>query len=103
MKKLICALSIATMISAGPMEAMAQRRVVKHVHKSHRGMSHKAKGALVGAGSGAAVGALTNGGKGAAVGAVIGAGSGYLIGRHQDKKHPGRKTVVKDKTIVRGR
>jgi hypothetical protein len=52
-------------------------------------MSHKAKGALIGAGSGAIIGGVAHGGKGALVGSAIGAGTGYLIGRHR-QHHPHR-------------
>ncbi len=58
------------------------------------GMNNTGKGALIGAGGGAAlgagIGALAGGGKGAAIGAAIGAGvgagSGALIGRKMDKQ-----------------
>lgn len=53
-----------------------------------RGMSKAAKGALIGAGSGALLGAVVSKkhGKGAIIGGVSGAGVGYLLGRHKDKK-----------------
>lgn len=103
MKKIICALGMISMLSAAPIDSFAGRRKVKHVHSVHHGMSHKAKGTLVGAGSGAVIGGLMHGGKGAAIGGVTGAGVGYLIGRHEDRKHPYRKTVVRDRTVVRRR
>lgn len=55
-----------------------------------KGWSRKGKGAVIGAGSGAAAGAFIAGkgdrGKGALIGAGAGAVSGALIGRKQDKK-----------------
>jgi hypothetical protein len=54
-----------------------------------KGLSHAAKGTIVGAGTGAITGALINKehrGTGAIIGALIGAGSGYVIGRVTDKK-----------------
>ena len=51
--------------------------------------SNAAKGALIGAGSGAAVGAIVdkkNRGLGAVIGAAIGGGAGYGIGKHKDNK-----------------
>ena len=101
MKKLIIMGITACMLAGTSAESIASRRVVKRVHKTKHGMSHKAKGTIVGAGSGAIIGGVANGGKGAVVGGVIGAGTGYLIGRHVDKKHPSRKTKVIDKTVIR--
>ena len=53
-----------------------------------KGWSKAAKGAVIGAGSGAVVGAVVSKkkGTGAAVGAAAGAVGGYIIGRSQDKK-----------------
>jgi outer membrane lipoprotein SlyB len=53
-----------------------------------KGWSKAAKGAVIGAGSGAAVGAIVSKkkGKGAIIGGVVGAGAGYIIGRSKDKK-----------------
>ena len=53
-----------------------------------KGWSKAAKGAVIGAGSGAVVGAVVskNKGKGAIIGAVVGAAGGYVIGRSKDKK-----------------
>ena len=54
-----------------------------------KGLSHAAKGTLVGAGTGALTGAILNKdnrGTGAIIGTFIGAGAGYLIGRKTDKK-----------------
>ena len=57
--------------------------------KKDKGLSHAAKGTIVGAGTGAITGAILNKdhrGTGAIIGTVIGAGTGYLIGRATDKK-----------------
>jgi Glycine zipper len=57
--------------------------------KQDKGLSHAAKGTLVGAGTGAIFGAVVNKehrGEGAIIGTVVGAGTGYLIGRATDKK-----------------
>lgn len=57
--------------------------------KKDKGLSHAAKGTIVGAGTGAITGAILNKdhrGTGAIIGTVIGAGAGYLIGRSTDKK-----------------
>ena len=54
-----------------------------------KGLSHAAKGTMVGAGTGAITGAILNKehrGTGAIIGTVIGAGAGYIIGRQTDKK-----------------
>jgi len=54
-----------------------------------KGLSHAAKGTMVGAGTGAITGAILNKdhrGTGAIIGTVIGAGAGYIIGRTTDKK-----------------
>ncbi len=54
-----------------------------------KGLSHAAKGTIVGAGTGAITGAIVNKdnrGAGAIIGSVIGAGAGYLIGRKTDQK-----------------
>ncbi len=54
-----------------------------------KGWSKAAKGAVIGAGTGAVAGAIINKrnrAAGAAIGAVIGGGAGYEIGRAKDKK-----------------
>jgi hypothetical protein len=54
-----------------------------------QGMSHAAKGTIVGAVTGAAAGALLNKksrGGGAVVGGIIGGATGYTIGRSVDRK-----------------
>ena len=51
--------------------------------------SNAAKGAIIGAGSGAVVGAIVdkkNRGLGAVIGAAVGGGAGYGIGKHKDNK-----------------
>jgi hypothetical protein len=77
MKKLFIAmLAIGTML-IGP-GADAQKK-----------WSSKAKGAVIGAGSGAAAGAVINKknrSKGAIIGGVVGSGIGYMYGRRKDKK-----------------
>jgi hypothetical protein len=57
--------------------------------KQKKGWSKKAKGAVIGAGTGAAAGAIINKKNrtvGGVVGGVVGAATGYGIGRHEDKK-----------------
>lgn len=53
-----------------------------------KGWSKAAKGAVIGAGTGAVVGAVVSKkkGTGALIGAAAGAGTGYIIGRSKDKK-----------------
>jgi hypothetical protein len=54
-----------------------------------KGWSKKAKGAIIGAGTGAAAGAVIHKKdrvKGGIVGGVVGAAAGYGVGRHKDKK-----------------
>lgn len=54
-----------------------------------KGWSKAAKGAVIGAGTGAIIGAVVDKnhrGTGAVVGGIIGAGTGYAIGRSKDKK-----------------
>ena len=56
---------------------------------ARQGISHKAKGAIVGTATGAAAGAILNKknrGGGAVVGGIIGGLSGYAIGTQVDKK-----------------
>ena len=66
-------------------------------HETKTGWSKKKKGAVIGAGAGAATGAIVSKkrAKGAVIGGAVGAGAGYLYGRHKDKKDPSRKTVYK--------
>jgi hypothetical protein len=53
-----------------------------------KGWSKAAKGAVIGAGTGAAAGAIISKkkGKGAIIGGIIGGAGGYIIGRSKDKK-----------------
>jgi hypothetical protein len=79
MKKIICMLSMASILSVG----------VVDVSQAHGRWSHRKKGAVIGAGAGALSGALLNHehrAGGALVGGAVGAGVGYLIGRHADRK-----------------
>jgi hypothetical protein len=56
-----------------------------------KGWSRAAKGAVIGAGSGAVLGAVLSNDhhrvKGAVIGGAVGAAGGYLYGRHRDKKY----------------
>lgn len=59
------------------------------VPQKKKGWSHRAKGTVVGAGTGAITGALINKNNravGALAGAAIGAATGYIIGNEVDKK-----------------
>jgi outer membrane lipoprotein SlyB len=97
MKKLMCILTLAfgLTITAGSFAELKAQTTVKTKKK----MSHRKKGALIGAGAGAVTGAVISKkkGKGAIIGGVVGATGGYLLGRHKDKKHPvtGTKTKIK--------
>jgi hypothetical protein len=52
-----------------------------------KGMSKRAKYAIVGGAGGAIIGGVTTKStKGAVIGGVIGAGTGYIIGRKKDKR-----------------
>jgi len=56
-----------------------------------KGWSNKAKGTVIGAGTGAVVGAVADKNhraRGAVVGTAIGAGVGYIIGDNVKKKNP---------------
>jgi len=93
MKKMMFVLSLAfalTTVSAVVNETQAQT-------KTKTITSHKKKSALIGAGVGAVTGAAVSHkrAKGAIIGGAVGAGAGYLYGKHRDKTHPMRKTVVK--------
>ena len=55
-----------------------------------KGWSRKAKGAVIGGGSGAVIGALFNRNNrlvGGALGGALGAGIGYVVGNELDRKH----------------
>ena len=77
MKKMFQVLALFIGLSIIAIQSKAQTQT-KTVHKEKTGWSNKAKGAAIGAG----------------------AGAGYLIGRHKDKKNPGKKKVYKTKTTV---
>lgn len=88
MKKLVGALSLAFALTVvSPDYSKAQTEVKQ---KTRTGMSHKKKGALIGAGAGAATGAVISKdkSKGAIIGGAIGAGAGYLHGRHTRQASP---------------
>lgn len=84
MKKLICGLSMMSLLSFGIVNDTHAQMEVKH----KRGMSRGTKDALIGGAGGAVVGGLLGHGiGGAAVGGAAGAGAGYLLGHHKDKKY----------------
>ena len=96
MKKFLYVAAMAfglNLASGGILKAQAQTVT----HETKTGWSKKKKGAVIGAGVGAATGAIVSKkkGKGAIIGGAVGAGAGYLYGRHKDKKHPTEKTVYK--------
>lgn len=61
--------------------------------KKKKGWSGEAKGAVIGAGSGAILGAIVskNKGTGAVLGGLIGAGAGYVVGDQVEKRKERRK------------
>lgn len=67
-----------------------QQQPVAYEQPRRKGWSAKAKGAVIGAGTGAIAGAVINGrnrGVGAVIGGVLGAGAGTGIGAILDKKN----------------
>jgi hypothetical protein len=71
--------------------------------KTKKGMSKRAKGALIGGAAGAVGGAII--GKnvgGALIGGAAGAGAGYIIGNETDKKksRAAKKKVTKTTTVT---
>ena len=80
MKRIIRLLSLIILFFAFTVSVTAQ---------THKKWSHRKKGAVIGAGAGAATGALISHkkGKGAVIGGVVGGTVGYLHGRHKDKKN----------------
>lgn len=65
--------------------------------QERRGWSPQAKGAVIGAGSGAILGAVINRRNravGGVVGGVVGAGAGYAIGKHRDNKNKERARIA---------
>ena len=112
MKKLILLFTIVFTLSA--FEAtLVQAQTAKHTYykngkkittktKYRKGMSKRAKGAIIGGGAGAVGGALIGHGvKGALVGGALGAGAGYVIGNETDKgkSRAAGHTVVKRKVV----
>ena len=68
--------------------------------KTRKGMSKRAKGAIIGGGAGAIGGALIGHGvKGGLIGGALGAGAGYVIGNESDKNksRAGTHTITKRK------
>ena len=112
MKKLILIFAVFFTLSAVT-GAFVQAQTVKHTYYKHgkkyvyttknrRGMSKRAKGALIGGGAGALGGALIGHGvKGALIGGALGAGAGYVVGNETDKRksRAGTHTVYKRKVV----
>jgi osmotically inducible lipoprotein OsmB len=98
MKKILCLLTVAIGLSIASVSTTNAQTTVKE--KQKKGMSGKAKGAIIGGVGGAVVGGAVGGGKGAVIGGVAGAGVGYAVGAHHDKKHP-RKKIYKKKVETR--
>jgi len=86
MKKLICALGLVSLFTLSSTEnASAQ---FGGNNNGGRQVSARAKGAIIGAGLGAAAGAVIHRRDpvaGGIVGAVIGGGAGYVVGNNEDK------------------
>lgn len=80
MKKLLKVLSMLVLLFAFTISIASAQ--------THRKWSHRKKGAVIGAGAGAATGAIVSHdkSKGAIIGGVVGGTAGYLHGRHKDKK-----------------
>lgn len=97
MKRIVGALTLAVIMMTGSIAADAQyssKNVTRQV------WSQRAKGAAIGAGSGAVIGALVNRNDraaGAAIGTVVGAGLGYLVGQREDRLNPQPNYVQKRK------
>jgi hypothetical protein len=100
MKKFIYVISILFVLTFFTASYLQAQTEVKQ--KSRTGMSHRKKGALIGAGAGAATGAVIsrNRSKGAIIGGAVGAGAGYMRGRRKDKQDPTPKQVTKTKTVT---
>ncbi|RYE11564.1 MAG: hypothetical protein EOP44_01125 [Sphingobacteriaceae bacterium] len=70
--------------------------------KTRKGMSKRAKGAIIGGGAGAVGGAIIGHGvKGALIGGALGAGAGYVVGNESDKNksRAATHTVTKNKKV----
>jgi len=84
MKKLICALGFASLLTVG----VTNTASAQFGGYGDRPVSARAKGAIIGAGLGAAAGAIISRRDpvaGGIVGAVVGGGAGYMIGNNEDK------------------
>ena len=84
MKKLICALGMVSLLSVG----ISENASAQYGYGGGRQVSARAKGAIIGAGLGAAAGAIIHRRDpvaGGIVGAVVGGGAGYMIGNNEDK------------------
>ena len=110
MKNLILIFAVFFTLSA---TELAQAQTAKHIYyknghkyvtktKTRKGMSKRAKGAIIGGGAGVLGGALIGHGvKGALIGGALGAGAGYVVGNETDKgkSRAGTHTVTKRKTV----
>lgn len=86
MKKLICALGLASLLTVGVNETASAQWGGNYA--GERQVSGRAKGAIIGAGLGAAAGAIIHGRDpvaGGIVGAVVGGAGGYVIGNNEDR------------------
>ena len=98
MKRIIAALGLTALITAGATTANAQYYSQTTTRPA---WSQRATGAAVGAGGGAVVGAIlnrSNPAAGAVVGGLIGAGVGYLVGQNEDSINP-RPRYVHTQTV----
>lgn len=90
MKRLICGLSMLSLLTFGTVSTNYAQTVVKE----KRGWSHGAKDAVIGGAAGGVAGGLIGHGLGgAAIGAAVGAGGGYLVGHHKDRRTGYRRPV----------
>ena len=88
MKKLICALGVASLLTVGVNTTASAQFGGFGGGYGDRPVSARAKGAIIGGGLGAAAGAIIHRRDpvaGGIVGAVLGAGAGYAIGNNEDK------------------
>ncbi|HRO41495.1 MAG TPA: hypothetical protein PL009_01580 [Flavipsychrobacter sp.] len=87
MKKLICVLGLASLLTVG-VNNTASAQFGSGEFGGGRQVSARAKGAIIGAGLGAAAGAIIHRRDpvaGGIVGAVVGGGAGYAVGNNEDK------------------
>lgn len=71
--------------------------------QNRKGWSPQAKGAVIGAGTGAVAGAVIhkrNRVVGGAVGGVVGAGAGYAIGKHVDNKNKEKARIAEANRVA---